>query len=131
MQFLWAQGQRVLEPPERVAGMAVGSLADIFATKLKVIGERGEMRDYFDVMRIEQHTGRRVEEGLQLYMARYGVERTHPSVEAIVLGLGYFDDVADDPYLTELHGSDLRSEVIRYWTARQPEIIASLDPRAT
>lgn len=129
VQFLWARGQKVLQPGKTIAGLTVGSLPDLFATKLKVIGDRGELRDYFDVMHIELHTGRRVEEGLQLYMARYGVEGTHPSIEAIIGGLGYFDDVTDDPYLLGAHGPGLRDEVIRYWTTRQPQIVASLDPR--
>jgi hypothetical protein len=29
--------------------------------KLKVVGDRGELRDYFDLMVIEQRTGRMVE----------------------------------------------------------------------
>ena len=129
VQFLWARDQQVLEQPTVVSGLAVGSVSDIFATKPKVIGDRGELRDYFDLMRIEKDTGRVVEEGLQLLAARYGHDRSGTSIEATVRGLGYFDDVTDDPYLAEVEGADLRDRIVAYWTARQPQIVASLDPR--
>jgi hypothetical protein len=34
------------------------SFADVFAMKVKVIGDGGELRDYFDLKRIEEITGR-------------------------------------------------------------------------
>lgn len=129
VQFLWADGQRVLDPGESVAGLTVGSVTDLIATKLKVTADRGELRDYFDLMAIEEQTGRRMEEGLSLYMARYDVESTHNSIDAIIRGFGYFDDVETDPYLTTEHGVDIFEKVAAYWRRRQPEILASLDPR--
>ena len=129
VQFLWADRQRVLERPEAVAGMAVGSLSDIFASKLKVTADRGELRDYFDLMEIERRAGRRVEEGLLLYMARYHVEPTDNSIDAIIRGFGYFEDVEGDPYLATEHGEDVFDVVASYWRNRQPAILASLDPR--
>ncbi len=127
VQFLAAGGQRVLSEPTVVAGMKVGAIEDLLATKIKVVGDRAELRDYFDLMAIEQHAGRFVEEGLQLYARRYGVEMSHVSIEHIVLGFGYFDDLQDDPHLASEHGVDLSDRVARYWRRRQPEIIASLD----
>ena len=67
--------------------------------QLKVIGDRGELRDYVDLMVIELQAHRRVEEGIELYLQRYGLDDTHPSVRSIVLALGHFDDVAGDPLL--------------------------------
>ncbi len=128
VQFLWAREQRTLEAPTPVAGLPVGSLSDLFATKLKVIADRGELRDYFDLMTIETRAGRRAEEGLALYLHRYGIDETHPTVEAIVRGLGFLDDVNDDPHLTREHGHGIRASVASYWAARQQELIAHLDP---
>lgn len=121
LQFLSAAGQRRLEPTIAVAGVEVAGVGDILAMKLKVIGDRGELRDYFDVMAIERETGRTVEEGLSLYMARYGVAADHPSFRHIVTSLGYLDDVADDDALPVG-----RDEIVAYWRRRQPDLIRNL-----
>jgi hypothetical protein len=130
VQVLWARDQHVLEPPTTVAGMRVGSLVDLLATKVKVVGDRGELRDYVDLLAIEEHTGRTVEEGIALYLRRYGLDHDHPSVRAIVTGLGWFDDVAGDPLLEAEHGPGLFDRVRAYWQRRQLEVIAHLDRQA-
>jgi len=40
--------QEQLAPPEEIARIPVAALEDLMATKLKVLGERGEVRDDFD-----------------------------------------------------------------------------------
>ena len=120
VQFLDATGQSVLEPTTTVGGLRVAGLGDLLATKLKVIVDRGELRDYFDVWRIEQ-AGRSAEEGISLFVARDRPDDTGRAVEAIVRGLGYFGDVADDPTLPAS-----RSAIEAYWMRRQPEIVAHL-----
>jgi Nucleotidyl transferase AbiEii toxin, Type IV TA system len=55
-----------------VAGLGVADLRDLMAMKIKVMAERGEMRDYFDVKAIDERGGISVEEGVALYMRRYG-----------------------------------------------------------
>lgn len=121
LQFLSAAGQRRLQPSSTVADIEVAGLSDIFAMKLKAIGDRGELRDYFDVMTIERETGRTVEEGLSLYMARFGVPADHLSLRHIVTGLGYFGDVTDDEALPLG-----REEIVSYWQRRQPDIIRNV-----
>jgi hypothetical protein len=121
LQLLHARGQRRLAPLRRIAGIPVASVDDILAMKLKVIGDRGELRDYFDVMTIEQRLGRTVEEGIALYLERFQVPPEHESVRHVVLGLGYLDDVDDD----ELLPVD-RAEIERYWRRRQPQVVRSL-----
>jgi Nucleotidyl transferase AbiEii toxin, Type IV TA system len=121
LQFLDAHDQVDLDEPQPHAGILVSSLADLFAMKVKVIGGRGELRDYFDLMRIEELTGRRVEEGIGLYMTRYHVPPEHPSIGHIVEALGYLDDVDEDDLLP-----DDRATIAAYWTRRQPEISRSL-----
>ena len=98
LQFLSAVGQQQLAPGRRVGEMEVASLPDVAAAKLKVIGDRGELRDYYDLMCIEEK-GTDIEDVLDWYCLRYGVERTDQSVYHIVRALGSFHDVADDPWL--------------------------------
>ena len=121
LQFLDAHDQVELDEPEPHAGILVSSLADVFATKVKVIGDRGELRDYFDLKRIEQITGRGIEEGIGLYMTRFQVPPEHPSIGHIVEALGYLDDVDEDDMLPED-----RAMIAAYWKRRQPEISRSL-----
>ncbi len=121
LQFLDAHDQLDLDKPEPHAGILVSSLADLFAMKVKVIGDRGELRDYFDLKRIEEITGRRVEEGIGLYMTRFRVPAEHPSIGHIVEALGYLDDVDEDDLLPEN-----RATIARYWRRRQPEISRNL-----
>lgn len=122
VQFLEARGQRVIEPPTMLAGMAVGSVRDIAATKYKVIGDRGELRDYYDLMRLAASAGIEPELGLRMYCERYGVGLEHPSVAHIVIALGSFDDVANDPWLSESDPGATLDTVSSYWQQRQPKV---------
>lgn len=129
VQFL-AVDQHQIREPVMVAGMPVGSVEDILATKLKVVGDRGELRDYYDIMRIEQDAQLSVEYGLLLYQERYAVAADHETVLHIVRSLGYLDDVDDDPLLAQWAGDGVREIVAAYWRSRQPEILTSLDTQA-
>lgn len=121
IQLLDAHEQIDLDAPEEHAGILVASLADVFAMKVKAIGDRGELRDYFDLERIEELTDRRFEEGIGLYMTRYEVPPEHPSIAHIVEALGYLDDVDEDDMLPAN-----RATIAAYWKRRQPEISRSL-----
>jgi hypothetical protein len=122
VQFLDASGQHMLDNTKVVAGVRVAGLRDLFATKLKVIADRGELRDYFDLLVIEQQVGLRAEEGLGMFVDRYRPRVPRQAIANIVLGLGYLDDVADDP------GLPMRREKIElYWRKRQPEIGKAVD----
>jgi hypothetical protein len=121
IQFLGAQDQTNLERPTIVAGIRVLGLSDIFAMKVKVVGDRGELRDYFDLKSIEQLTGRTFEEGIGLYMARYHVHPEDAGIMHIVTSLGYLEDVDEDDLLPES-----KDEIARYWKRRQPQVIRSL-----
>lgn len=121
VQFLHADEgspQRLLEQPSVVAGLHVAGLADLMAMKLNVIAQRGELRDYFDLQRIEELTGRTVEEGLGYFIARYQPPDARNQVMAIIRALGYLEDVDEDELLPV--GKD---EVARYWKRRQPEVL--------
>ena len=82
-----------------VDGLQVAGLSDLLAMKLKVVGDHGELRDYFDLMTIEQRTGRTADEGLALFAARFEPEYPQQAINHILLGLGYFDDVDPDDAL--------------------------------
>jgi len=125
LQFLQAglgRPERLLEPATNVAGLPVAGLGDLLAMKLNAIAGRAELRDYFDVMAIEQQAGRSVEEGLALFLARYEPAHAESALAPILLGLGYLDDVADDPFLP----LD-RDAIARYWQKRQPEIVTGIE----
>ena len=127
LQFLTATGQQRIERGRKVGQMVVGSFPDVAATKLKVVGDRGELRDYYDLMCIELAGDTDVMAMLDWYCLRYGVNMTHQSVYHIVRALGSFSDVADDPWLSASLGRPgLLDTVARYWQDRQPEIARGL-----
>ncbi len=121
VQFLSATDQQVLEPLAAIEGIRLAALGDLLATKLKVIGDRGELRDYYDTKVIEERAGRRAEEGIALFVRRYRPRDPETAVRHLLLGLGYFDDVGEDPFLPET-----RDQIVGYWRRRQPEITRAL-----
>lgn len=121
VQFLLAADQAQLRPNTEVEGIAVASLEDLTAMKLRAVGERGELRDYFDLMTIERRAGILAEEGLGLYAARYHPKDVRGSIEHLVRALGYLEDVSDDPGLPTT-----REEIERYWHRRAPDVARSL-----
>ena len=122
IQFLDARDQHPVEPNIDIGGIPVAGLRDLLATKLKVVGDRGELRDYFDLKVLELDAGHQIEEGLALVIERYRPATPEAVILHIVRSLGYLDDVADDPALPAN-----RTEIETYWTRRQPDIIRSLD----
>jgi hypothetical protein len=77
VQFLHAdegRPQHLLEPPEEVDGLNIAQISDLLAMKLKVVGDRGELRDYYDLMVIEQRAWRTADEGLALFVERFQPE---------------------------------------------------------
>ena len=88
--------------------------------KLTVVGDRGELRDYFDLITIEQRIGRMVDEGLALFLERFQPEYPDQAINHIPLGLGYFDNVDPDDALPVP-----RQQIVDYWTRRQREITAA------
>ena len=123
LDILWNAGALTLETPTVVDGIAVGSVQDILATKFRAITSRHILRDYFDVMCIEQQAQISLEEGLGLYMRKYGIDPQHGSVHALVAGLGFFDDVEDDAALAHMAGDDVRDRVVAYFTSRHAAVV--------
>lgn len=122
LQFLDASSQHMVDTTSIIAGIRVAGIGDLLASKLKVVVDRPELRDYRDVQVIEQRTARRAEEGLGLFVERYRPTDPEAAVRGVLLALGSFDDVPEDPVL----GVTVE-EVAAYWRGRLPKIVAHLD----
>lgn len=121
VQFLDASAQHRLVDAQPLAGIRVAGVEDILATKIKVVMDRGELRDYFDLMRIEEQTDLDVVAGMSLYLDRYRPTTPDQHILQAIRALGYFGDVEDDPGLPTP-----RKTIEMYWTRRQPEVARRL-----
>jgi hypothetical protein len=101
VQFLHAdegRPQHLLEPPKEVDGLRVAQFSDLLAMKLKVVGGCGELRDYFDLMVIEQLTGRTADEGLapcEPVLSEARALGTRRGVRAFLIGQRWHRPAAD------------------------------------
>lgn len=120
-QSLDASPQRRLTEATPLASIRVAGIEDILAMKIKVVMDRGELRDYFDLMRIEQQTDLTVVSGMGMYVERYQPTTPDQHIYQAVRALGYFDDVEDDPGLP-VH----REQIETYWRGRQGRIAEDL-----
>lgn len=111
-----------LAKPTVVASMSVAGLQDLMAMKIKVMAERGEMRDYFDVKAIDEKGAISVEEGVELYMRRYGIDPSSDALSHLYRTMGDLSDVEVD----ELLPTDL-AELQRWWSARQARVLRNSD----
>lgn len=100
-------------------GVRLASLADVLATKLKVIQDRGALRDYFDLMVLDDYIS--IEEGLTLLVQKYDPIAPAGVIANVVRGLGYLDDVEDDPSLPVP-----REDIEAFWARRQPEVVKTV-----
>ena len=131
VQFLSAAGQHQVAQGMKVGKMPVGSFPDVAAAKLKVIGDRGELRDYYDLMCIEKSGEASVVDMVGWYRRRYRLGKTDQSIYHIVRALGSFHDVTDDPWLSETLGDrGVFGKVAGYWRHRQSEIAGQLFSRS-
>lgn len=124
VEFLHADeagAQKRLEQPELVAGVRVAGFKDLMAMKLKVLAERGDLRDYYDVMRIDEQGGVSVEDGIALYLERYGLDRASDALGHLVRALGYLEDADEDESL-----STSKAELTAWWRRRQAQVIRNL-----
>lgn len=125
VEFLHAdevRPQQLLEEPAVVAGLRVAGRRDLMAMKLKVIGDRGELRDYFDVMKLDQEGVVSLEDGVALFLERYGLDPAADALNHLVRALGYLDDVEEDDALPI--GKD---DLAEWWQHRQVALVRELD----
>lgn len=124
LEFLHADEvapQTLLDEPTDVSGLRVAGLPDLMAMKLKVVRERGELRDYYDIKEIEGRTGLSVEDGLVFFMQRYGVAAEAAAIGEIVKALGYLDDIEEDDLLPIS-----KDELSAWWAKRQRSLVKHL-----
>lgn len=105
--------------PERAAGngLLIASLVDLAATKVKVVQDRAEAKDYLDVFRI-------LEEGVDLALALASAQAVYGSVFNPLLSLkalSYFGD-GDLGTLPEKVRSRLAAAVASVDPTRLPEV---------
>ncbi len=117
-----ARPQQLLEEPTVVAGLRVAGRKDLMAMKLKVIGDRGELRDYFDVMKLDQEGVISLEDGIALFLERYHLDPTADALSHLVRALGYLDDVEEDDALPVS-----KEDLAEWWQHRQVALIRALD----
>ena len=121
IQFLDTSTQQLLVEPTLIAGIKVAGVEDIAAMKMKVILDRGAMRDYFDLMELDHRRVIPAEDALRLMLERYQPQSPDETLMAVVRSLGYLDDVEPDPALP-ISGE----EIARYWSKRQPQVVRNL-----
>jgi hypothetical protein len=127
VEFLHAdevRPQLLLREPIEVAGLRVAALEDLMAMKLKVIGDRGEARDYFDAMSIDQNGAVTLEDGIALFLERYELPPTSDALPHLISALGYLDDVEQDDSLP----LD-KPALARWWQERQSRLVRELSRR--
>ena len=115
-----------LGEPTLVEGLAVASLEDIAAGKLAALLDRAALRDYFDVMAIEQQGQLRIEEAVGLFTRKWGLTLAHPDLAMLLYRLGDLSGAEDDPILEEAAGGGLHERLESFFTARHPHIVASV-----
>jgi predicted nucleotidyltransferase component of viral defense system len=118
LEFFVNPAPKQLAPPETIAGLRIGSLQDLMAMKIKVLAERGDARDYFDVKTIDENGGISVEEGIELYLDRYPIDSTSAVLRHLYLALGDLSDVEEDAALPMT-----TTELQEWWSRRQTRVL--------
>ncbi|HWO16349.1 MAG TPA: nucleotidyl transferase AbiEii/AbiGii toxin family protein [Solirubrobacterales bacterium] len=113
---------KLLAKPTSVAGIRVAGLHDLMAMKLKVMAERGEMRDYFDVKAIDEDGAVSVEEGIEAYVKRYDIKPSSDALPHLYQAMGDLSDVEVDESL-----SIGKPELQRWWSRRQAQALRNSD----
>ena len=118
-------GAHPLGPSLTIGGLHVASLQDIAAGKLKALADRKQLRDYVDAMFIETKGGISLEQGIMLYLRRYGLDLHPAEVNRYLRHLLDFRHLEDDPAIRATFGDGIRERVEQYFRSRQPEVIAA------
>ena len=80
------------------------------------------MRDYFDVKTIDERGAVSVEEGVELYMRRYGIDRSSEALTHLYRTMGDLSDVEVDEMLPIELGA-----LQAWWSRRQAKLIRNSD----
>jgi Nucleotidyl transferase AbiEii toxin, Type IV TA system len=77
--------------------------------------------DFFLLLAIERDGGRTVDEGIALALRKYRPRAPSAFVESLLRGLGYLEDVLEDPAVPLP-----KREIAAYWERRVPQVTAAL-----
>lgn len=116
-----ARQQHPLAPASTIGDVPVADIRDLMAMKLKVLSERGELRDYYDVKEIEEREGVSLEDGIALFRDRYGLDQASSAIRQLIMALGYLDDCDEDESLPMS-----KSELAEWWRKRHAKLIRNL-----
>jgi predicted nucleotidyltransferase component of viral defense system len=116
-----ARQQHQLAAPSTIGDVPVADIRDLMAMKLKVLAERGELRDYYDVKEIEEREGVSIEDGIALFRERYRLDQASPAIRQLIMALGYLDDCDEDESLPMS-----KSELADWWRKRHARLIRNL-----
>ena len=110
-----------LTPGPVMDGMPVGSLPDLFATKLDVIMYRPQLRDYIDIAALDRASGHRIEDGLTFWARRFGRRIQSRAADRIV-------NLLEDPghLPPDRDFGDVRGETLGYLNERAGEVRRTL-----
>jgi len=111
-----------LARPSTVAELRIAGLQDLMAMKIKVMAERGEMRDYFDVKAIDENGVVSLEEGIEGYMKRYSVKPSSDALPHLYRAMGDLSDVEVDELLPIG-----KPELQKWWSRRQTWVLRNSD----
>ncbi|WP_298345994.1 hypothetical protein [Ferrimicrobium sp.] len=122
VQFLSVAGQEQLSPTSTRDTANLAAIPDILAMKLNAVLGRAKLRDYFDLMVIDQRTGYSIENGIGLFLRRYRPAVPDQSVATLIRSLGYLDDVEDDATVPVA-----RQQVVDFWNSRSVDVAKHTD----
>lgn len=121
VEFFHAETQRLIKPTSVFNGLRIASLQDLMAMKLKVVGSRGELRDYYDLKLIEEEGHVTIEDGIVFFLERYGVSPVSEALQHVIRALGYLGDVEEDDIVPMP-----KEELADWWAGRQARLIRHL-----
>ncbi len=89
---------RLLEPPERIEGIALVSLPDLMAMKLNAIANRGSKKDFFDLVELLDR------ESIQRMIGYFSEKYPATDAFTVIRSLAWFGDAEMEPDPVSLTG---------------------------
>ena len=115
-----------LSAPTEFGGIPVADIDDITAMKVAAATDRGALRDWYDLMAIQQRTNRTHRECFLLWRQRFG-DAAGPTTVALVADrlCKWRPGVAGlvpDPHLCDIHGHPVQDLTEKYWSDQAPAV---------
>ena len=108
---------RSLARPTVIDGVSVASLPDLLASKLDVLLYRSKLRDYIDLVAIDNLSPYTIEDGLLFHIGRYGVT---PNGFELARAISLFEKPGD--LATDGSFEEQRASTLAYLKARAPAL---------